>query len=53
MSTLLIRNISQLVTCDDGDRVLQNADIYCEDGFIKSIGTALDVTADEDRKSVV
>ena len=47
MSTLLIRNISQLVTCDDGDRVLQNADIYCEDGFIKSIGTALDVTADE------
>ena len=47
MSTLLIRNISQLVTCDDNDRVLQNADIYCEDGFIKSIGTALDVTADE------
>ena len=47
MSTLLIRNISQLVTCDDGDRVLQNADIYCEDGFIKSIGTALDITADE------
>ena len=47
MSTLLIKNIHQLVTCDDEDRVLQNADLYCEDGFIKAIGTALDVTADE------
>ena len=47
MSTLLIKNIHQLVTCDDEDRVLQNADIYCEDGFIKSIGTALDISADE------
>ena len=46
MSTLLIKNIHQLVTCDDEDRVLQNADLYCEDGFIKAIGTALDVTAD-------
>ena len=26
MSTLLIKNIHQLVTCDDEDRVLQNAD---------------------------
>lgn len=25
----------------------KNADIYCEDGFIKSIGTALDISADE------
>ena len=41
MSTLLIKNIHQLVTCDDEDRVLQNADLYCEDGFIKAIGTAL------------
>ena len=47
MSSLLIKNIHQLVTCDDEDRVLQNADIYCEDGFIKSIGTALDISADE------
>ena len=45
MSTLLIKNIHQLVTCDDEDRVLQNADIYCEDGFIKSIGTALEARA--------
>ncbi len=47
MSTLLIKNISQLVTCDDNDRLLKNADIYCVDGFIKEIGQNLDVTADE------
>ena len=47
MSTLLIRNISHLVTCDDADRVLQNVDIYCENGLIKTIGQNLAVTADE------
>ena len=46
MSTLLIRNIAQLVTCDDGDRILQNVDLYCADGFIKTIGAGLDVPAD-------
>ena len=46
MSTLLIRNIAQLVTCDDGDRILQGADLYCEAGFIKTIGRDLDVEAD-------
>ena len=46
MSTLLIRHITQLVTCDDRDRILQNADLYCEDGFIKTIGHDLDVPAD-------
>lgn len=47
MSTLLIRNISHLVTCDDADRVLQNVDVFCENGLIKSIGPNLDVAADE------
>ncbi len=47
MSTLLIRNIAQLVTCDDADRVLQNVDVFCENGLIKSIGKNLDVSADE------
>ena len=46
MSTLLIRHIAQLVTCDDRDRILQNADLYCEDGFIKTIDHGLDVPAD-------
>ena len=47
MSTLLIRNIAQLITCDDNDRVWEHADIYCENGFIKTIGQNLAVSADE------
>ena len=47
MSTLLLKNISQLVTCDDNDRLLSNVDLCCEDGFIKAIGPELAVTADE------
>ena len=47
MSTLLLKNISQLVTCDDNDRLLTNVDLCCEDGFIKAIGSELAVTADE------
>ena len=46
MSTLLLKNISQLVTCDDNDRLLTNVDLYCEDGFIKALGPELAVTAD-------
>ena len=47
METLLIKNISQLITCDDGDRVLQNVDILCEDGFIKTIAPTIETEADE------
>ena len=47
MATLLIQNISQLITCDDADRVLQKVDILCEDGFIKTIAPAIEVEADE------
>ena len=28
MSTLLIRNIDTVVTCDEKDRVLHNADLF-------------------------
>ena len=35
MSTLLIRNCRAIVTCDDGDRVYENADLFCQDGFIQ------------------
>ena len=47
MSTLLIRNIAQLVTCDDSDRLSTNVDLYCENGLIQAIGENLAVTADE------
>ena len=47
MSTLLLKNIAHLITCDDSDRVLQNVDVYCENGLIKSIGQNLNLTADE------
>ncbi|MDY3985838.1 MAG: 8-oxoguanine deaminase, partial [Dysosmobacter sp.] len=41
MSSLLIRNLNTLVTCDDGDRVLNAVDLYCEGGFIRAIGPGL------------
>ncbi len=47
MSTLLIKNISQLVTCDDSDQVLQNVDVLCKDGFIEKIAPDLDAAADQ------
>ena len=47
MSSLLIKNIARLVTCDDADRILRDVDVYCENGFITSIGPQLNVTADE------
>ena len=47
MKTLLVQNIRSLVTCDAHDRVLENADLYCEDGVIREIGSHLQKTADE------
>ena len=36
MASLLIRSIRYLVTCDDKDQLLEDVDLYCEDGFILS-----------------
>ena len=47
MKTLLIRNISQLVTCNDADDVLQGVDLYTEGGVIRAIGPNLPQQADE------
>ena len=47
MSTLLLKNIHTLVTCDDRDQILHDVDLYCEDGLIRSIGPALPHTADK------
>lgn len=37
-NSLLIKNISSLVTCDEQDRVLEDVNLYIEDGIIKYIG---------------
>ena len=47
MHRLLIRNISQLVSCDDNDTVYQNVDLYAEDGVIRAIGPRLEKPAEE------
>lgn len=46
MPSLMLRNLSAVVTCDSNDRVLQNVDLYCEDGFIHCIGPSLPQRAD-------
>ena len=46
MASLLIRSIRYMVTCDDKDQLLEDVDLYCEDGFIRQIGPHLDITAD-------
>ncbi len=38
MKTLLIQNIDAIISCDGNDRVYENANLFCEDGIIRSIG---------------
>ena len=38
MSTLLVKNLQALVSCDGHDRVYQGVNLYCVDGLIRSIG---------------
>ena len=44
--TLLIKNVTYLVTCDDDNRVLKEVNVFVEDGIIKSIGADVQ-TADD------
>ena len=46
MASLLIRNLHTAVTCDDGDRVLQNVDLLSRDGVIAALGPNLACEAD-------
>lgn len=46
MSTLLVKNISHLVACDDEDRILEEVDLVITDGVITAIG-ACDGPSDE------
>jgi cytosine/adenosine deaminase-related metal-dependent hydrolase len=49
MSTLLIKNIKYIVTCDDSDNLYKDGYIYIEDNVIKDIGECNNYTytADE------
>ena len=42
MSTLLIRNIDAIVTCDKEDSMPQHVDLLCVDGIIRKIGANLE-----------
>lgn len=46
MSTLLLKNLKAVVTCDGGDNILHDVDILCEDGKITAIGKDLFRPAD-------
>lgn len=46
MSSFLIKNASVIVTCNDNDLILQNANILIKDGVIADIGWEV-LTADE------
>ncbi|MCD7880173.1 MAG: 8-oxoguanine deaminase [Clostridiales bacterium] len=39
MSSLLVRHLSALISCDGEDRIYHNTDLYAEDGVIRSIGS--------------
>jgi len=43
--TLLLRNISTVVSCDKNDTVYENVDIYIKDGKIECIAKGLDIKA--------
>ncbi len=45
MNTLFIKNCRALVSCDDKDTVLENADICIQDGIITAIGGSLEPSA--------
>ena len=46
MSSLLVRNVTHLVTCDANDRIYDNINVLVEDGVITRITTE-DLTADD------
>lgn len=39
MSTLLVKNIMALVSCDGEDKVYENVNLFCRDGLFEYIGT--------------
>lgn len=46
MSDLLLKNVACVVTCDDADRILRNADVYIRESRIEAIGAAPKIRAE-------
>jgi len=46
MLSLLVKNLSSVITCDDQDAVFNKVDLYCEDGVIRGLAPNLPQTAD-------
>lgn len=47
MGRLLLKNAAAIVCCDGEERVLRDADLCCEDGFIRAVGDGCPAEADE------
>ena len=47
MSTLLLKHIASAVTCDDTDQVLEDVDLFLQDGKIQAMGRGLNPPAQE------
>lgn len=48
MSTLLIKNADVLVTMDDNRREIKSGSLYCNNGFLRSVGATKDLPAEAD-----
>lgn len=47
MSRLLVKKAAAIVSCDGQGRIWKDADLYCEDGFVRAIGEGCPSEADE------
>ena len=51
--TLLIKNISNLITCNDDDKEYKDAFIYSENGIIKDLGVMKDLKDEYNSSSII
>lgn len=49
MSTLLVKNAALLATMDSQDREIQDAGLFCRDGFIEQIGPSASLPTEADQ----
>ncbi len=48
MSSLMLRNLSAVITCNNADEMLTQADVFISDGVIRAIGKQLPQKADRE-----